>query len=691
MSFRLNRRGLGTMPLDAEKKAGKAVALSAHNGLAGHEKLLICLLGALYLIVGVGYSLQVPPFEAPDETSHYSFVLRMARGGTLPDMRYEAQGPWSSEGGQAPLYYYTMGYLIRGLDLSDPGVINRPNPHANWGNPQYPGNKNYNLYSGQRLPLAGANLTLHVVRWLSVLLSLGAVLFTYATARLAFPGARRLAGLSALAVALIPQFAFISARVSNDGMVTLLSAATIYWLALLLKAPHARAIKWAQWAILGILIGLAALTKLQGLALLGAALLVMAWLAWRDRSPGRLACALPIVIAPLLAIAGWWYWRNHSLYHDWLGITVLVGSSGNPGALPDLRWLLAELNGERMSFWGLFGWFSILLPGWTYIVLDFITVIALAGLARAAWQRLARGRLPAGWDGEVLLLLLAWAGILFALFCYWATFTAEPQGRELDPGLCAIGPLLVAGLAVWLERLPSPRQAEILALLPAGLAACSLWALLVLLPGTYLAPSPVAAVPAGAHRLDLVFDGEIELLGIELPSTRYHPGESVPVTLYEQTARSAGSGLPGLRAASGPGRLRYRQRHDISRLGAQPDTAVEARRHLPRSLSRGRRGQLGHGLPSARTGLCRFHPVEEPRSCHRDDRRRRRGIAFCRLSRAGAGRDGIGPIPRFAPGRRNLWVMHPPGRLLLVGRIAAAGRRRPACDLAVGGHAAPRP
>jgi len=131
--------------------------------------------------------------------------------------------------------------------------------------------------------------------------------------------------------------------------------------------------------------------------------------------------------------------------------------------------------------------------------------------------------------------LLAWAGILFVLFCYWATFTAEPQGRELDPGLCAIGPLLVAGLAIWLERLPSRRQAELLGLLPAGLAACSLWVLLVLLPVTYLAPGPVAALPADAQRLDLVFDGEIELLGIQLPSTRYHPGESVPVTLYERT------------------------------------------------------------------------------------------------------------------------------------------------------------
>ena len=40
-----------------------------------------------------------------------------------------------------------------------------------------------------------------------------------------------------------------------------------------------------------------------------------------------------------------------------------------------------EFRGLRYSFWGLFGWFSILLPNSVYTLLDGVTLLALAGLA----------------------------------------------------------------------------------------------------------------------------------------------------------------------------------------------------------------------------------------------------------------------------------------------------------------------
>jgi hypothetical protein len=97
-------------------------------------------------------------------------------------------GPWEHEGTQAPLYYFLVGRLIASIDQSDFDQINQQNPHANLGNPLYPGNKNLMLYSARRLPLSGTNLAMHVGRWFSLVLSCLTILLVYLIARLAFPG-----------------------------------------------------------------------------------------------------------------------------------------------------------------------------------------------------------------------------------------------------------------------------------------------------------------------------------------------------------------------------------------------------------------------------------------------------------------------------------------------------------------------
>jgi len=73
------------------------------------------------------------------------------------------------------------------------------------------------------------------------------------------------------------------------------------------------------------------------------------------------------VALPCLLIAGWWYWRNYALYNDWLGTSQLVAINGLRTESVTWSSLWGELRGLRYSFWGLFGWFNILLPNWVYI------------------------------------------------------------------------------------------------------------------------------------------------------------------------------------------------------------------------------------------------------------------------------------------------------------------------------------
>jgi 4-amino-4-deoxy-L-arabinose transferase-like glycosyltransferase len=133
-------------------------------------------------------------------------------------------------------------------------------------------------------------------------------------------------------VAMVPQFAFVSSSVSNDSLVILCSTAVIYWLARLLATPDAQPISWWEWLVLGLLMGLAALSKLQGLGLLVLIGIVVVWFARRRRSWGILIEASALVLLPAAAIAGWWYLRNYRLYGDWSGAGLLFAANGLRGA-----------------------------------------------------------------------------------------------------------------------------------------------------------------------------------------------------------------------------------------------------------------------------------------------------------------------------------------------------------------------
>ena len=339
----------------------------------------------LFACLGIAYSLVVPPFEKPDEVYHYAFARHLAQGNGLPVQTLGSLGPWEHEGTQAPLYYFLVGRLTAGIDQGDFDLLNKQNPHANLGDPLYPGNKNLMLYSARPLPLAGTNLALHIGRWFSLLLSCFSLLLVYLTARLAFPRSAPARLLALLIAASIPQFAFISSSVSNDSLVILVSVAMIYWLARLLARAPVDPIRGWEWAVAGVLLGLAGLSKLQGLVLLAPIGLVVLWLGWQRRSPRILLTAAALIALPAVAIAGWWYWRNVALYGDWLGAERLLSINGLRSQPLTWRGFIGEMRGLRYSFWGLFGWFSILLPTWVYRLMDGVAVLAASVSSQAAF------------------------------------------------------------------------------------------------------------------------------------------------------------------------------------------------------------------------------------------------------------------------------------------------------------------
>lgn len=498
---------------------------------------------ALFLGIGLWYSLATPPFETPDEVYHYAFVRNIADGHGLPVQNPAVEEAWSHEGSQAPLYYLVVGWLTTAIDQSDFPQLSVPNPRANIGDPLFPGNKNFMLYSAASHPLQGANLALHVGRWVSLALGGITLWLIYQLSRLAFSDYTQgnypfsLTLLPMLWVATLPQFTFISAACSNDSMVVATSTATIYWLARLVTKSTQKSITAIEWGVLGLLIGLAALSKLQGLGLLplvGVAVLLMA--AQRRDWLLPLRAILPVAL-PALAVAGWWYWRNYTLYGDLFGVTNLLS---NNGLRPEpVTWgsFWGEFRGFRYSFWGLFGWFNLLLPFWVYQVFDGLTLLALVGVP-VAWatqqDRNTNAKQAAG--ALVRLLLLSWVLISVALLIYWLNQATSSQGRLFFPAVSAFAILAVFGLSAWLRYLPEHPQRILWVVPPCLMVGCSLYALLVLFPFSYGAPKPVTAIPPTAQPIDVVYGktDKLALLALDIPPERFRPGDRVPVTLYLQ-------------------------------------------------------------------------------------------------------------------------------------------------------------
>ena len=502
------------------------------------EKGLVSLIVTAFFLTGIAYSLVVPPFETPDEIYHYAFARHLAAGNGLPVQGLDRTGPWEQEGSQPPLYYSLVALATAGIDQTGLEGFAVQNPRANLGDPHQQGNKNFMLFSARSRPLTGVNLALHVGRWISLALGTLTVYFTYLLARYAFPTDRWSRLLATALVGTIPQFTFISASLSNDNMITVVSAASLVCMVALGGRTVRMGIRWWEWVGLGLLLGLGALSKLQGLGLLPLAAFTFVLYAKRQKDWITPLQGALLIGGVVLIVAGWWYTRNILLYGDPFGTTNLLSVTGQRVAPLTLPGLFGELRGLQMSFWGIFGWFSILLPSWIYSLLELLTAIAITG-AIIAWLQSMRTSPNSDahreQHGSAVSISWVWALISLLLLAYWISIAQGSQGRLLFPAISALAVVAVVGLRFWADLLPRLVRVGLGAFVPLGLWSCSLYALVVLLPDSYgldAMADVVDEVPADAMMIGKVYGGGVELVAARLPDPSYFAGESVPVTLY---------------------------------------------------------------------------------------------------------------------------------------------------------------
>lgn len=374
----------------------------------------------LYGLLGLGYSVLMPIWEAPDEPYHYDYALHVARHGRAPS---RAVNP---EALQPPLYYWLAAGPLLLLDRIDSELVQRYEPPRRpW--PKVPlynwRDENYRFLLGP-----------HLLRWLNLALGAMTVWFVYRASREFVPGHNDLALTTAALAALTPQFLHMNASVSNDPL-AYLAGAGLFWL---LGRECSNGLTNGQLAGAAVaVLCLPAAIKLTLLPMSSALLLAVLWrfrgLWLRDL---RVPLAAGVLVLAGVALLAWLapgaaatLWNN----------LVTRSTHVRPGAgdfMPDAPKLLP------WSYWGYVGWMAVGLP-WKVVW----PVTAGAALGAAASLRLVLPRLdPPGQRGRriivavqlsiilVCALLNSWVAIAAAAVLLWLVYKSFQAPNAFEAG-----------------------------------------------------------------------------------------------------------------------------------------------------------------------------------------------------------------------------------------------------------------
>ena len=427
-------------------------------GLETRPRLALAALITAYVGLSIASSFATRMPRGPDEPAHFIYVRSIGSHLALPilshqetgstddwsDERYERRQPLraSHEAHQPPLYYILAAvpyYIASSLG-------------------------------------ADTDTSWRVLRIFTVLFGAGWIYFLYRLSREFLGGRRYSAVLSAACVGLLPSAVYIGGVVNNDMLGCLLFTAALW---LIFKSVRRGEINWRSAVEMGVVMGLAVLTKAQGIFLLPvvavAALVIGRRKGWSQSGP-TLANGAAALLAAMLVSSPWFIRNWHvygspmiqSLYNPWTSSLYGLGLEG---------WTAAVnlVTGELFKyFWTPFWLVKYSVDDGLYAgsLLAVCLVIAAGAVAHLLLHRKSRtGDLTSRADAWGLLALPV---LLIYIFLFRHTLVVDrgalQQGRLLLPAAGLLGVSTVAGLGSFFRR-PSIRTALGILLVIALLAA----------------------------------------------------------------------------------------------------------------------------------------------------------------------------------------------------------------------------
>ncbi|MGC2373233.1 MAG: glycosyltransferase family 39 protein [Solirubrobacteraceae bacterium] len=368
-----------------------------------------------------------PSWEANDEPDHVRNVE------TLADGHWYRITPKSGfESHQAPLYYMLLAGYQRAMRLpvempdGQLGPIADNQLHGNYLHTVQQDGKDQRHLDLLRLP--------------SILFGLLAICFTYLAARYISRDPWTPVVAAAL-VAGVPRFVFLAGVVNNDNLSNLLSAIGLALASgLVMRPSSSERGRLLGAALMGVVIGALALTKVTNV-MVAPGLLLAVLLVARDRREGLRLAGLSLGVA--LVVSGWWFVQNQVRYGDPLAAHATTAHLR--AVFPPLLQIAGPLErifvqipqGVYKSFWYISGYNQFVWRWFWYIPFWLLAAVGIGGL-------LLRRKAP-GVAGGMLWVLSVMALGALAIVWILGLQTSTEQARVAFVGLPAMAILVALG------------------------------------------------------------------------------------------------------------------------------------------------------------------------------------------------------------------------------------------------------
>ncbi len=409
------------------------------------HSIAIAAVTAAFTAALVLWTLVTPVLGAPDESAHFSSAERMATAPAWPDpgegrMSGAVQAAFEEGGASRAAGRSTLGELR----AEHPG----PSASVDWMTQHPP---LYYAIAGAVLAVAGVD----DLRWdvAVVLLRLLSVLIVAPVPWLLYRGIGTLTGsanvgvIAAATVLLVPQLQHIGASITNDSIIILGGAVSVWLVARVLTAHR----DWPTLAGLGVTLAIMALTK--GTGLVAVPFVVLALLLAPGATVRRRVAQTAVVLA--IAATGLWWWVLNLLRFGTLQPSGTLGLRPDnpwpPGLGPNAFQYLDTLwNEVSLSFWGNFG--GLRAPVLASLA-DVLTVGALLVVAAYGFRRHDLPR-------SIVLASLPVVTLGALMYTTWGVYarTQSVFGAQGRYFFVALGALVGLSAIAWLRLLPTPVQ-----------------------------------------------------------------------------------------------------------------------------------------------------------------------------------------------------------------------------------------
>lgn len=418
------------------------------------------------------WSIITPPFQGKDEIDHFSYVARLAEARALPE-KLDGEEPYPAEEVHLmeALDYYGVRFTPYAPSISSVAQQEILTEEANAGYSLKTSGEAGRVsteaplyYALEVVPyeLGGANpLTkLQLMRLFGALLTAITVLLSFFFLRELLPRVPWAATVGAVCIALQPLLGFMSGSVNPDVMLFTVSAAVLLCLARAFRRGLSRRLA----LVLGALIVVGFLTKLNFIGFVAGVFVGLIVLAWREaRRHGRRGLVPPAIAGGIGIAPAVVYVLRNVLTHRAAVKAVSESAGGlSPGVvLKELSYtwqmFLPSLPGMTQYFkgmfplrevWfdrsvGLYGWMDTMFPSWVNNVALVLAgaVALLCGRELYLRRQALRARLP-----ELCVYVAILLGLL--LMIGFSSYHSDLLEHELSFGepryLLPLVPLLGA-------------------------------------------------------------------------------------------------------------------------------------------------------------------------------------------------------------------------------------------------------